>query len=524
MSPSSPSSPNRRSRPRASKPIPKTKTCVKRPRSPSPTRRAKTMTCSVPVTNVIDLIPSCPNVCLKSHQANVDLQTEVSALKAKLTEVEATVTPLKDKLNKLENLLNPLLPLSPLLAPSSQIAHTDLLKATNLIDCLSTELALRFKCHRQVIVYNVPDKIPSERAKMAVLQTCGLEEFSCRAKRLRKSSPALCCPLMIEFDAELPAQLVLDRQHLIKAHPKLQNFRISMTQTHLQREAKSITKPNNKFSPDSPCSHTPADKAVLTANSSTSKHPTPVVAARSHTTASNNKMAPPTEAGTSVAHTPGPSTSWNTAALNGLTNKPHGNQVHIAADKVTHKDIPTQDVDLDGAISPSSKNNSHIKPSRNLLGASVPTIYPVRQHNSILGRPRPIYPKADRGLRNKSTGRSSPPVLQATPNRMHAKLFQPAGPAGPTNAYKTRPPQNLWTPVSNPVNTFPLTCPSNPAAPFCFLPSQARPPPTYLGSQFTENTSPQWTMQSPQTAPAMQMLSFALQLLSLLCPQSPLSL
>ena len=150
--------------------------------------------------------------------------------------VKAEVSELRTKLDNLEKLINPLLPLIPLLSPAVALTPADLLKAAHLVDSLSSEISKRLKCERQILIHNVPDKFPSEKAKQAVLSTCGLNTAKCRTVRLKKSSPAQCCPLMLEFESPFEAQTIYSHRELLKSHPKLVNAKVCRAQTHLQRE------------------------------------------------------------------------------------------------------------------------------------------------------------------------------------------------------------------------------------------------------------------------------------------------
>ena len=176
-------------------------------------------------------------------------------------EVKTEVSELRAKLNNLENLINPLLPLIPLLSPTTTPTSADLIKAAHLVDSLSSEISRRLKCERQILVHNVPDKFPCEKAKQAVLSTCGLNTAKCRAVRLKKSSPALCCPIMLEFETPYEAQTIYSHRELLKSHPKLVNAKVCQAQTHLQRETMKTCLSNTPETSSKPISNLTYDLA-----------------------------------------------------------------------------------------------------------------------------------------------------------------------------------------------------------------------------------------------------------------------
>lgn len=148
------------------------------------------------------------------------------------------VSELKQRISKLEALLTPLLPLTALTNMSTSNDHSLLLEAAGLIDALSTEIEQRLCCRRQVIIYNVPDRIPSEKAKQAILMAAGLTGADCRCTRLRKASPLLCCPLLLELPDEASTKTLLQHQDSLQCHPLLSSAKVTLAQTPLQRELK----------------------------------------------------------------------------------------------------------------------------------------------------------------------------------------------------------------------------------------------------------------------------------------------
>ena len=118
-----------------------------------------------------------------------------------------------------------------------------LLDAEGLINALSAEIEQRLRCKRQVIIYNVPDRVPAEKANQAVLLITGLMDKVCRCIRLRNASPRLCCPLMLEFKDEACAAALLRKQEAVTRHPMLSGAKLSPAHTPLQRELRNNKDP-----------------------------------------------------------------------------------------------------------------------------------------------------------------------------------------------------------------------------------------------------------------------------------------
>ena len=473
--------------------------------------------------------------------ASVELTNSYIQLKKELDNM-------KNKIYELENLLAPLLPLTPLLAPSSRVEYSDLLKATSLIDCLSAELALRFKCQRQVIIYNVPDKFPTESAKQAVLNICSLEQFNCRAKRFRKSSPSMCCPLVLEFDSAHPAQLLLDRQHLLKAHPKLQNARASIAETHLQREAKAISTSNDKTKPSKqgvgilaksakPASGQPSTaassivhscpypdtvKSTGTTNFSTERHDASTEMSLPSAPVTRVNSPSPTEVSTHGAAVSSPSTSCNTVAPRSPSEDITDSKTLEKMAEVVQPNLSVNDsrnsVDMDDASRRLSPNpSSSANDRRNSLHtgriSTAPIIHTVRSQRGILGNPRVTCPTGHR--------KPNKPSIYAVKSGRRDKLLKSLPTSLSTAVGKTRLSENLQNFLPKPPNSYNLTRPSNNVAPFRVGPFQTRPPPAYRRSPHKVKFPQQWAARSRPIAPGMQIVSLALQLLSLVCPQNP---
>ena len=148
-------------------------------------------------------------------------------------------------LMKLESHLSPLLPLTCLLDNDPNVSRQGLLNAAQLIDTLSSEISEHLTCLRQVLIYNISDKIPTVKAAEAILQTCGIESKLRTCKRLRKLSPSACSPLLLEFNDESAVSHLLTNHRLLACHPLLTNSKVRPARSRMQRELFKISPNNN---------------------------------------------------------------------------------------------------------------------------------------------------------------------------------------------------------------------------------------------------------------------------------------
>jgi hypothetical protein len=207
----------------------------------------------------------------------------ISSLKDSISRMQAELLETKAKLAALESSIVPLLPLTTILTCTSTENAGCLLSAAKLIDTLASEISQRIHCNRQVLVYNVPDKFPAEKAKLTILQICGLENESCRCTRLRKSSPTACCPILLEFSGEQAPTVLLKHQTLLSCHPYLKTARIMPARTRMQRE---IFKASRGTSIDKVSNVLPDPKslsAILVASSKICATPTTAPVTVTHT-------------------------------------------------------------------------------------------------------------------------------------------------------------------------------------------------------------------------------------------------
>lgn len=197
---------------------------VKRLRQSPVNSASSTQACYIPLDNLLSL----------STPVTDPLKRELSQMRKQLLETKA-------KVDALENLYSPLLPLIPLLIDKPIEDDKALHKAAHLIDILSTEIGQRLLCHKQIVIYNVPDKIPAIKAAKAALNACNINDDLGRCVRLRKTSPSACCPLLLEFDnVSTPKKISANYKNLI-SHPYFRNAKVSPARTRIQRELSTVT-------------------------------------------------------------------------------------------------------------------------------------------------------------------------------------------------------------------------------------------------------------------------------------------
>ncbi|GAA57783.1 hypothetical protein CLF_113192 [Clonorchis sinensis] len=127
-------------------------------------------------------------------------------------------------------------PIACLLNPDATCDPATLEKASTLIDTIAVEICQRIECRRQVLVFNTPDRIPPEHTKTALLTACGMLGTTCTARRLRKSKPSMCCPIMLQFQDENDALRLLTSQALLCSTENFRTIKVKASRTRMQRQ------------------------------------------------------------------------------------------------------------------------------------------------------------------------------------------------------------------------------------------------------------------------------------------------
>ena len=161
------------------------------------------------------------NLISDMHNSVRKLENEVKSL----TEFQALVEPLLDNIMALSYIIN---------APS-QPSATTATNSTKLIHTIATEVSLRIKAARNVVVFNVPDRVPIQSARLALLQHSGMMTARCTCLRLRKKTQKHTCPLLFMFDNETQAQLFINNQQLLRQLTPYKNIVLMKDRTRLER-------------------------------------------------------------------------------------------------------------------------------------------------------------------------------------------------------------------------------------------------------------------------------------------------
>ncbi|GAA39818.1 hypothetical protein CLF_104187 [Clonorchis sinensis] len=109
-------------------------------------------------------------------------------------------------------------------------------KASIVINALASEICQRLDCRHQGLIYNIPDHIPLERIKTALLAACNILNPVCTVWRLRKSKPSLCCPILVRFKDKNDDARLLASQTTLFSTPTLQTVNVKAAGTPLQSE------------------------------------------------------------------------------------------------------------------------------------------------------------------------------------------------------------------------------------------------------------------------------------------------
>lgn len=213
--------------------------------SPTPVKAANNRTATIPRSNRKRL-RSSPVYVGPLRRCSVtlrDLCIQRHSPKSDLNNLQAQLAAHKSRLEQLESKLSPLFPLVSLL-DSPSIDDQALSKAARLVDALSTEITQRLKCKQQVIIHNVSHKVPAEKAKMKILQICGLTDQPCRVTRLRRDQPSKHPPILLEFQNEISARTLINHQQRLALHTPFANIKVYPARTALQRILSTNKHPN----------------------------------------------------------------------------------------------------------------------------------------------------------------------------------------------------------------------------------------------------------------------------------------
>ncbi|VDP72906.1 unnamed protein product, partial [Schistosoma curassoni] len=157
---------------------------------------------------------------------------------------------LASSLSKHDDLKQEIKTLSPLKLPLSKdivpAELDDIIKAESVIDFIANEVTKRIVSRNNVIVYNIPDRIPIKTVRNSILKASNLHESPCQCIRPNKKHQKYSCPVLFRFDSHILAEQLKESERLICALTKFRNARIVSDKTTNQRLTQKCTLNENK--------------------------------------------------------------------------------------------------------------------------------------------------------------------------------------------------------------------------------------------------------------------------------------
>ncbi|GAA30151.1 hypothetical protein CLF_102805 [Clonorchis sinensis] len=126
-------------------------------------------------------------------------------------------------------------PIASLLAPDATYDLSDPAKASVLIGTLASETSQLMDCRNQFLIYNAPDRIPTERTKVAILTACNMYAKVCTARQLRKLKRFLCCPTLKRLRDKNDTPCAALSVRLLKSVPKHTHYVLENPRVHEDR-------------------------------------------------------------------------------------------------------------------------------------------------------------------------------------------------------------------------------------------------------------------------------------------------
>ena len=381
------------------------------------------------------LSPEIKQDCKKSSTVRLtnlisDMHNTVKKLEKEmktLTEFQALTEPLLEHIVALSYIINP--PTHPSVTMASN--------STKLIDTIATEVSLRIRAARNVVVFNVPDRVPIDKVRTALLQYSGLTATGCTCLRLRKRTLKHTCPLLFRFDSESQAQIFMSSQQLLRQQTPFKNIVLAKDRTRIERITATTTLVA-AAKPHSPChgpsvlstsslgNHTPPAKGKKP-EVSPCLLPSSSVPQNNKTTVDLDRTLSPTPSPFNLkVFTPKKCSVAETAGSPSKTPtlRPLGVTVNHASLSATKKKPVTPSKPCQNTTSPSIPK---------FLGGSLlgtPPIKPrYRYHNSLISSPRSSSTTANDNLHQAEYHRrSSPPPCWVPPHQSSSLDLQDASP------------------------------------------------------------------------------------------------
>ncbi|VDO53056.1 unnamed protein product [Schistosoma margrebowiei] len=182
-----------------------------------------------------------------SRSKSIDnIKSELNTIFKQLHEMRSKVESLASSLLKHDELKQEIKTLSPVkLLLSKDIVPAeldDIIKAESVIDFIANEVTKRIVSRNNVIVYNIPDRIPIKTVTNSILKASN----QCQCIRLDKKHQKYSCPVLFRFDSHILAEQLKESERLICALTKFRNARIVPDKTTNHRLTQKLTLNENK--------------------------------------------------------------------------------------------------------------------------------------------------------------------------------------------------------------------------------------------------------------------------------------
>ncbi|VDP24384.1 unnamed protein product [Schistosoma margrebowiei] len=186
-----------------------------------------------------------------SRSKGIDnIKSELNTVFKQLTDMRFKVESLASSLSKHDGLKQKMKTLSPLkLLLSKDIVPTeldDIIKAESVIDFIANEVTKRIISRSNVVVYNIPDRIPIKTVRNSILKAFNLQDSPCQCIRLNKKHQKYSFPVLFRFDSHILAERLKESERLICALTKFRNACIVSDKTTNQRLTQKRTFNENK--------------------------------------------------------------------------------------------------------------------------------------------------------------------------------------------------------------------------------------------------------------------------------------
>ena len=183
-----------------------------------------------------------------------------SATSARQIEMLEDLNAIKLRFEKLERVIEQLSPLSVLINPSEDASIYSLEAAAQLLDKISTELTLRIRTRKQLVVYNVPETTHLSVIKQGICNLLPTKQGLLSCKRLRKQSIVNICPILLEFSNEDLAKYFKNLNLKSTQLRFLNKAKIVNARTPLQREVAKHRKEIRSLTKSSPVANPQGNK------------------------------------------------------------------------------------------------------------------------------------------------------------------------------------------------------------------------------------------------------------------------